>query len=221
MKQSEGDSRGVPKLTYRFKDTSLLTLALTQSGANAHQNNERLEFLGDRVLGLSVAALLYDMFPEEAEGELARRLAVLVSTDTLAAVAERFDLQRVVRHGHMTGGRIKHILADAMESVFGAIYLDGGLAPAQKLITEIWRDLAREDTVAPKDPKTGLQELVQKLDNGSLPEYEFLGESGPSHAPSFRVSVSALGQNALGRGASKKAATIDAAEKLLEILQKL
>jgi ribonuclease-3 len=207
-------------LTYTFKNPELWELALTQSGAGARVNNERLEFLGDRVLGLSVAALLYAMFPNESEGELARRLAVLVSTDTLADVAAGYGLEKLVRHGHMTGGRVRHILADAMESVFGAIYLDGGFAAAQTVIADIWTDLARADSVAPKDPKTTLQELVQKRDNGSLPEYKFLGETGPSHAPSFRVTVTALGQSATGGGASKKAATIDAAEKLLETLMK-
>lgn len=214
----EPDSK-VKKLKYKFKNPELLELALTQSGANARDNNERLEFLGDRVLGLSVAALLYKMFPNESEGELARRLAVLVSTDTLADVASEYGLESLVRHGHMTGGKIRHVLADAMESVFGAIYLDGGFLAAQKIITEIWTELAGADIVAPKDPKTGLQELVQKLDNGALPDYEFLGETGPSHSPSFRVSVSALGKSATGRGPSKKAATIDAAAALLEILQ--
>jgi len=196
----------------------LLDLALTQSGADAVHNNERLEFLGDRVLGLSVAALLYDIFPNEAEGELARRQAVLVSTETLAAVAESLGLGGMVRHGHMTGGRLKHVLADAMESVFGAIYLDGGFASAQKIITEIWTPIARHDATAPKDPKTTLQELVQKSAAGALPEYKFLGSGGPSHSPVFNVSVSALGKSAVGAGASKKAATANAAEELLKLV---
>lgn len=206
------------KLNYIFKDSSLLDLALTQSGVDAKHNNERLEFIGDRVLGLSVAALLYDMFPEEAEGELARRHAVLVSTETLAGVANSLELANKVRHGHMTAGRIQHVLANAMEAVFGAIFLDGGFAAAQHVITEIWRDLAAAELSAPKDAKTALQELVQKRDNGALPEYEYLEPTGAAHNPVFNVRVSALGHSAMGQGTSKKAASIAAAEELLKIL---
>jgi len=208
----------VLKLNYTFTDASLLDLALTQSGANAAQNNERLEFIGDRVLGLTVATMLYRMFPSETEGELARRHAVLVSTDTLAHVAGQLGLDTCVRHGHMTGGRIQHILADAMEAVFGAIYLDGGFDAAAAVITDLWRDLAAADTVAPKDPKTRLQEYVQKHSGGALPTYEYLEPSGASHSPVFRVSVTTMGHTATGTGASKKAASIAAADAMLKIL---
>ena len=112
------------KLNYTFKNPELLELALTQSGANAEHNNERLEFVGDRVLGLSVAALLYEMFPTEHEGELARRHATLVSTETLARVATQLGLDKKIHHGHMTAGRIQHICANAMEAVFGAIFIE-------------------------------------------------------------------------------------------------
>ena len=206
------------KINYDFQDQSLLDLALTQSGANAAHNNERLEFIGDRVLGLSVAGLLYEMFPNESEGELARRHAMLVSTETLATVAREFGLDKRIRHGHMTAGRIQHILADAMEAVFGAIYLDGGFSVAREIIVDVWRDLASADIVAPKDPKTALQEIVQKSDNGNLPVYEFLDTTGASHSPVFNVRVTAMGQSALGQGASKKTATINAAAALLKIL---
>lgn len=206
------------KINYDFQDQSLLDLALTQSGANAAHNNERLEFIGDRVLGLSVAGLLYEMFPNESEGELARRHAMLVSTETLASVAREFGLDKRIRHGHMTAGRIQHILADAMEAVFGAIYIDGGFSVAREIIVDVWRDLASADIVAPKDPKTALQEFVQKSDNGNLPVYEFLDTTGASHSPVFNVRVTAMGQSALGQGASKKTATINAAAALLKIL---
>ena len=206
------------KINYDFQDQSLLDLALTQSGANAAHNNERLEFIGDRVLGLSVAGLLYEMFPNESEGELARRHAMLVSTETLATVARDFGLDKRIRHGHMTAGRIQHILADAMEAVFGAIYLDGGFDVARHIIVGIWRDLASVDLIAPKDPKTALQEFVQKSDNGNLPVYEFLDTTGASHSPVFNVRVTAMGKSALGQGASKKHATINAADALMKIL---
>lgn len=206
------------KLNYDFKNSELLDLALTQSGADARHNNERLEFIGDRVLGLTVAALLYEMFPDESEGELARRHAMLVSTETLAHVAMDLGLDKRVRHGHMTAGRNHHIFADAMEAVFGAIFLDGGFDAARNVIVGIWRDLAARDATAPKDPKTLLQEIVQKADSGALPIYEYMDAAGASHNPVFTVRVSALGKTASGTGTSKKAASIAAAEELLKIL---
>lgn len=206
------------KINYDFNDDSLLELALTQSGANSGKNNERLEFIGDRVLGLSVARLLYEMYPNETEGELARRHAMLVSTETLGNVACELGLDKHVRHGHMTAGRVQHILANAMEAVLGAIYLDGGFDVACDVIVNIWRDLAAMDTVAPKDPKTRLQELVQKNEPGNLPVYEYVETIGASHNPVFNVRVSAMGHSAMGRGSSKKGASIAAAEELLKIL---
>ena len=206
------------KLKYDFKKTDLLNLALTQSGVDAEKNNERLEFIGDRVLGLSVAELLYEMYPDENEGELARRHAMLVSTETLGNVARELGLDKHVRHGHMTAGRIQHVLADAMEAVFGAIYLDSGFDAARSVIVEIWRELASVDVIAPKDPKTALQEYVQQYDSGNLPVYEYLEPTGASHNPTFNVRVSAMGKTATGSGTSKKSASIVAAESLLKML---
>jgi len=206
------------ELKYKFNDESLLETALTQSGANATHNNERLEFVGDRVLGLTVAEMLYKTFPNEAEGELARRHAMLVSTETLARVAKDMNLADRVHHGHMTAGRIDHILANATEAVFGAIFLDGGFDAARDVIAEIWHDLVLADATAPKDPKTTLQELVQRKANGDLPVYEYLETTGASHNPTFHVRVSALGQTATGSGTSKKSASIDAADALLKLL---
>ena len=205
-------------LGYEFKDEKLLELALTQSGANCLHNNERLEFIGDRVLGLSVADLLYTMFPNEAEGELARRHAALVSTDTLARVANEIGLAPHIHHGHMTAGRLQHVLADTMEAIFGAIYLESGFDVARDVIVARWRDLAAQEIVAPKDPKTTLQEYVQKNHPGELPVYEFLPETGPAHSPVFNGSVTALGKTATGSGTSKKLASADAAANLLKIL---
>ena len=205
-------------LGYTFKDKKLLELALTQSGADSAHNNERLEFIGDRVLGLSVAGLLYEMFPTEAEGELARRHATLVSTQTLASVATEIGLGTHIRHGHMTAGRIQHVLADAMEALFGAIYLESGFDVARGVIVGHWKKLAQAELVAPKDAKTALQEFVQKNHTGELPVYEYLPQSGPSHNPVFNVSVTALGKSAKGSGSSKKEASTAAAAELLKIL---
>ena len=205
-------------LDYEFKDKSLLDLALTQSGVNSSHNNERLEFIGDRVLGLSVADLLMDMYPSESEGELARRHAFLVSTGTLGAMARELGLDKRVRHGHMTAGRTTHMLANTMEAIFGAIYIDGGFDTARDIITELWRDLALRDVVAPKDAKTALQELVQQRAKGQLPAYEYSSDSGSSHNPVFYARVSALGMSATASGDSKKAASTAAASELLKML---
>ena len=205
-------------LNYEFKNRGLLGLALTQSGADAVCNNERLEFIGDRVLGLVVAAMLYEMFPDEAEGALARRHAVLVSAGTLAGVAVKLGMRELVRHGHITAGRMQHVLADAMEAVLGAVFIDGGYDAARQVIVKIWHDLALRDLIPPKDAKTKLQELVQKLDNGALPVYKFTSQTGASHSPVFSVIVTAMGQTATARGTSKKMASTAAAEELLKIL---
>jgi len=206
------------KLYYKFKDKSLLELALTQRGINSYRNNERLEFVGDRVLGLSVSAMLYAMYPNENEGELARRFAVLVSTETLADVARSFDLHKEVRHGHMTAGRTRHMLANAMEAVIGAIFFDGGFENAQRFVCSIWHDLAAAELRPPKDPKTMLQEFVQKNADGALPVYSDGEKSGEDHSPVFTVIVTAMGESASGSGSSKKNAGSAAAAELLKIL---
>ena len=206
------------KLNYEFKNQELLKLALTQSGIDSKHNNERLEFVGDRVLGLSIAALLYKMYPNEAEGDLARRHAFLVSTETLAVIAKQIDIEHNLHHGHMTGGKIDHVLANAMEAILGAIFLDSGFESAQKIIIELWREMAAAEINAPKDAKTTLQEYVQKIDNGALPVYEYGEPIGSSHNPTFTATVTALGKSATGQGPSKKAAGINAAAELLKIL---
>ena len=208
------------ELGYDFKDKTLLNLALTQSGVNSTHNNERLEFIGDRVLGLSVADLLMDMYPCESEGELARRHALLVSTNTLGTLARELGVDKRVRHGHMTAGRTKHMLANTMEAIFGAIYIDGGFESARNVIIRLWHDLAARDVVAPKDPKTTLQELVQQTAKGQLPVYEYGSGRGESHNPIFHVRVTALGKFATASGDSKKAASTAAAAELLKMLAK-
>lgn len=205
-------------LGYRFKNKGLCELALTQSGADNLHNNERLEFIGDRVLGLSVAGMLFVLFPKESEGELARRHAALVSTETLARVADEIGLGPYIRHGHLTAGRLQHLYADAMEALFGAMYLESGFEAVRDVIVGRWRELAGEELVAPKDAKTELQEYVQKNAKGELPVYEYGEQMGPAHNPVFSASVTAMGKTASGTGSSKKAASIAAAAELLKIL---
>ena len=208
------------KIKYDFKNPELFELAMTQSGANAAHNNERLEFIGDRVLGLTVAEMLYEMYPDETEGDLARRHAVLVSTETLATVANAIGLEAHLHHGHLTAGRTHHILADAMEALFGAIFIDGGFTPARDVIRELWRELAARDATPPKDNKTALQEFVQKHTPGQLPAYDYDAPDGASHRPIFTATVTAMGHTARGNGSSKKEASTNAAGELLKILAK-
>lgn len=205
-------------MDYKFKDESLFNLAMTQSGIDARHNNERLEFVGDRVLGLCISSMLYAMFPTETEGELARRYATLVSTETLADVALSLGLDKSLRHGHMTAGRIRHALANAMEAVLGAIFFDSGFDSARRFVCDIWHDLAASELRPPKDPKTELQEFVQKHSAGALPAYEYTSETGPANAPVFFVTVTALGMSANGSGQSKKVASLAAADALLKKL---
>ena len=206
------------KLGYKFKDEKLLDLALTQSGVDGAHNNERLEFVGDRVLGLSIAELLYKMFPDESEGELARRHAVLVSTETLADIAIKLGISKALHHGHMTGGRMRHAFANAMEAILGAIFFDAGFDVARDFIHKIWRHLAAAELHAPKDAKTMLQEYVQQNTGGDLPKYEYKMASGGAHNPVFSATVTALGQSATGSGPSKKVASVAAAAELLKKL---
>lgn len=208
----------IMKLNYKFKNEKLLDLALIQSGIDAKHNNERLEFIGDRVLGLSVAEMLYNMYPNDAEGELARRHAFLVSTETLARIAKDVELEKNLRHGHMTGGKINHVLANAMEAILGAIFLDSGFESARDIIFGLWHDMAAAEINAPKDAKTALQEFVQKTEHGTLPVYKYTEPTGASHNPEFTATVTAMGKSATGVGSSKKLASLDAAEKLLKIL---
>jgi ribonuclease-3 len=159
--------------------------------------------------------MLYKTFPDEPEGSLARRHAALVSMKTLAVVAAEFGLEKLIRHGHMTGGKMEHISADAMESTIGAIYLDGGWDAAKKFVQDNWAGIARASINAPKDPKTELQEMAQHAGGGALPVYEFIGEKKNM----FTAKVMALGKTATGAGSTKKDATISAAQNLLNTLK--
>lgn len=208
-------------LGHRFARPGLLGLALTHSSApDDGRSNQRLEFLGDRVLGLVVAQALYERFPDEDEGALAPRLAALVRRDALARVARDIGLggHVVMAQGEdESGGRDNPgILADTCEAVIAALYLDGGMDPARRFIRGHWLALMEEDSSPPKDSKTELQEWAQAR-GLALPAYTETGREGPAHAPLFslRVSVEGFGP-AAGTGPSKRAAEQAAATALLE-----
>ena len=181
---------------------------------------ERLEFLGDRVLGLIIAEWLLERYPEEREGELARRHTLLVRRETLAAVARAIGLGdhlRLSRGEDDSGGRANlTILGDACEAVIGALYLDGGLEPARAFVRRVWVVLPEAAEPLPvQDAKTRLQEWAQQLGK-PLPAYEILSRSGPDHQPEFEVAVTVAGlAPATGIGRSRRAAETAAAQALL------
>ena len=210
-------------LAHRFNDSTLLEAALTHaSAASAASTYERLEFLGDRVLGLLIADFLMRRHPDENEGDLARRFAALVDRNSLAEIAEQLNMGAYLRlsTGEEAAG-IRHnasVLADVMEAVIGAIYRDGGLEAAKPIVERLWLPLADRDLVPPMDVKTELQELVQRK-GGALPLYREISRSGPDHQPVFTVEVAVDGAApARGQGASKRAAERVAAGALLSSL---
>jgi ribonuclease-3 len=216
------------RLGHRFETRALLERAVTHpSAAPRHGEGshgyERLEFLGDRVLGLVVADLLLARFPEESEGALGRRLAELVRRETLAEVAGRLGLAGCVRlaKGERAAGERDNpaILADVCEAVLGALYLDGGLGAARAVIEPLWAPLIETAEHPPQDAKTALQEWAQGR-GLPLPEYRELSRSGPAHEPIFTVEVSVAGDSsARGEGRSKRLAEQSAAGRLLARLR--
>lgn len=211
------------RITYPFRDMSLLQMAMTHSSTADAENYERLEFLGDRVLGLVMADLLYRRYPQEQEGDLAKRHAALVQGQTLAVVGRRIDLGQalILSDGERSAGGAENdnMLADGMEALIGAMYLDGGLEPPARLISELWDDLLDTMIQPPQDPKTALQEWAQAR-GLPLPEYELSERSGPDHAPVFTVTVTVEGYDSVdGTGASRRAAEKLAAQILLQRLE--
>ena len=218
------------KLGYTFHDRRLLENALTHSSyANENKSkgetsNERLEFLGDSVLGMVVADPLYRTHPEMPEGELTRTRAALVCEDSLVEVAAQRELGQYLKlgRGEDAGGGRKRpsIQADAVEAVIAAVYLDGGIGSARKLITNfILTNNEREQEGAVRDFKTALQELVQR-ESGRVLSYRLMGESGPDHAKVFSVEVDLNGRPiGAGEGRSKKEAEQNAAKAAMAKLK--
>jgi ribonuclease-3 len=219
------------KLGIKFRDRSLLHLALVHGSAGPEgrsrhgENYERLEFLGDSVLNLAISDHLYRMFPKRLEGDLARLRAGIVNETALARVARGLDLGRYVvlgRGEEKGGGRGRPaLLADALEAVLGAVYVDSGYGVAHYCVTRCFGDeLSRLEEPGEGDFKSQLQELVQQLER-RLPRYRITGQRGPEHDRAFvavvEVNGRVLGE---GRGRSKKEAEQSAAERALETLRR-
>ncbi|MBV8888132.1 MAG: ribonuclease III [Alphaproteobacteria bacterium] len=220
---------------YVFTRPELLAEALTHPSAAApapgrgrrrtappRRTYERLEFLGDRVLGLVIADLLWRRYPTEPEGDLTRRHAHLVCRDALARVGGALGLDRSLKlsPGEAAAGAARHpaIVADVCEAVIAAVYLDGGLAAATDFVMRLWTPLVEEMEEPPRDPKTALQEWTQARGLG-LPAYALVESSGPDHAPRFTVAVRVAGiEDAVATASSKRSAETRAAASLLERL---
>lgn len=225
MRLSADLSAFCDRLGYRFTDTKLLIRAVTHASisSDTRPDNQRLEFLGDRVLGLVMAEALLAADPDATEGQLAPRFNALVRKETCADVARQVDLGSVLKLGRsesMSGGRRKlALLGDGMEAVIAAVYLDSGFDAARDLVVRLWG--ARIDAVEAdaRDPKTALQEWAQAR-RQTPPSYTELGRTGPDHAPTFRVEVRlASGETASAEASSKRAAEQAAAGALLKRLE--
>jgi len=219
------------KLNYHFKNRELLFESLRHSsyvneqGVSGLRDNERLEFLGDAVLNLVVGDLLMERYPDLKEGELSRMRASLVCESQLAQIARRLDLGAYVRLGRgeaRTRGREKDsILADTLEALLAAVYRDGGLENARRMIREMFAPLLEQlpSAAAQQDFKSRLQEMVQER-HRAMPEYRVIAESGPDHDKTFTVSLKVLGIRVQGSGKNKKAAEQEAARNALKTLEK-
>lgn len=224
------------RLGHRFRDPRLLVQALTHESAAAgargrarprpseRRSNERLEFLGDRVLALVVAELLLERFPEASEGELTHRLVALVKGDTLAAIGLEAGVDAALEIGGRAGRKAadrRHpsLVGDALEAVIGAVHLDGGLEAARAVIERLWAERLAAGGAPARHPKQLLQERLAAEGRPS-PVYEPIAREGPDHAPRFTVKVTVEGVGeAVGQGGSKRLAEEEAAARLLARLE--
>ena len=222
MKPSEIDQ--IEKiLGIKFSDRSLIEQAFTHKSKSMSisKNNERLEFLGDRVLGLVIAGFLSNEYPKDAEGVLDKKLASLVNKETCSKIISSLKIDQFLslskaQKQNKAGNR--KILGDLCESIIGAVFLDKGFEHARKFVLKIWKDNLKNTLNVIIDPKTKLQEYSLKLYK-KLPIYKYISNSGPSHKPNFKVSVSIEKSKSFSAiGSSKKIAETNAAKKLIEYL---
>ncbi len=211
-----------PVLGHSFQDKKLLKQALTLGFSKHFSGYERLEFLGDRVLGVSVAEMLFTNYPREPEGDMARRFVDLTRAETLADIARdlRFDRYLILAEPKNKPELTKAVLSDVCEAVIAALYLDGGFDVARAFVAKYWTEPMKRYQVPPVDSKTKLQEWTQakKL---PLPVYTELDRTGPAHAPVFVMRVAVEGYPpAEAKGASKREASQTAAAELLERVAK-
>ena len=206
------------RLGHTFKAPKLLERALTHRSQKTSRNQEsfeRLEFLGDRVLGLVIAETLYLDFEHEAEGILAKRLASLVSKESCGKIAQILNISTVIKAAQNDVTPTSHILSDAVEALIGAIFLDADFETAKRVILHLWAPLFLEQSAPPVDYKTALQEWSQKH-FGIVPTYTLLSSSGPDHAPEFLVEVKVGPHIATASGNTKRSAETKAAAQIYQ-----
>jgi len=179
------------KINIKFKNTNLLIQSLTHKSHNSLKNNEKIEFLGDRVLGLVIAKKLLEIYPDEKEGILDKKFASLVNKRTCLEIAKNINLEKYILTFNPNNKKIKvedKIISDCCEALIGALYLDKGLNIAEKIILELWKNHIKKSVVTQIDAKTKLQELALK-NFKKLPIYKLISNSGPRHKPLFKVGV--------------------------------
>lgn len=211
------------KINYEFQNSSHLLNAIEHPSAKPNNKQfERLEFLGDRVLGLSIANLLLKKFPSENEGHLAKRLAYLVSKEACQLVATHLNLEKDLSTICDAGAasNISAIQADAVEAILGAIYLDGGFDACFRVVSILWHDIVQQDHELPKDPKSTLQEWLQKR-KINAPQYVLCSSEGPAHQPILIYQVIIEGFPTFqGEGTNRKSAERQAAQNALDYIEK-
>tara|TARA_B100000029_G_scaffold350748_1_gene343186 strand:- start:882 stop:1547 length:666 start_codon:yes stop_codon:yes gene_type:complete len=206
------------EIKIKFDNKSLLISALTHKSANKNTNNEKLEFLGDRVLGLVLSKKLFDLHPNENEGVLDKKFANLVKRKSCSDVAWSIGIQNYIITGNAKKKVTKNddkILGDCCEALIGAIFIDKGFEAVKNFILKIWKKKIDSSNVTILDPKTQLQEHSLKIFK-KLPIYQLVSSSGPRHRPLYKISVSIIGSKLfVGTGRSKQEAELDGARKLL------
>ena len=206
------------KLNLLIKNENIYLQALTHKSSNPELNNEKLEFLGDRVLGLILSKKIFDMYPDESEGDLDKRFAKLVNKSTCASILWSLNIDKLIVLGDSNKKLKKSdekILSDTCEALIAAIYLDKGFIFTERFVINLWKNELKKSNVTIVDSKTKLQEYSLKLFN-KLPEYKHESRHGPQHKPTFKISVKIVGSKKFtGIGRSKQDAQQQAAKKLL------
>ena len=209
-------------LDYNFKNSDLLKTSLIHKSFDNLNNNEKLEFLGDRVLGLIISKKLIEIYPEEREGIIDKKFANLVNKKTCSNIANKLDIKRFMFLGpsHKSLQRsADKIMGDCLEAIIGAIYLDGGIKSAENFVLNFWKEYIENSILPLIDAKTQLQEYSLKKFK-ELPKYTFYKKTGPQHKPMFKTDVQIPNsKKAIGTGTSKKNAQQNAANKLLHSLK--
>ena len=210
------------KINFKFKYLDLLIQSLTHKSFDTKNNNEKVEFLGDRVLGLVIAKKLLEIYPDEKEGILDKKFASLVNKKTCLQIAKKINLEKYILTFNPNNKKIKiedKIISDSCEALIGAIYLDKNLAVAEKVILDLWKNHIKESVITQIDAKTTLQELTLK-NFKKLPIYKLISNTGPRHKPLFKIGVKLPNTKYFfGSGKSKKDAEQNAAIECLKSIK--